>query len=75
MGWFVLKNKSIFLCVKWDLYNKQFGDITSRRCFTIKQELPINEQIKAREVQVIDENGQKIGKLFVSHVFHSNKIL
>ncbi|MBP3502224.1 MAG: translation initiation factor IF-3 [Clostridia bacterium] len=29
----------------------------------MKQELPINEQIKAREVQVIDENGQKIGKL------------
>ncbi|MBO5349185.1 MAG: translation initiation factor IF-3 [Clostridia bacterium] len=29
----------------------------------MKQELPINEQIKAREVQVIDENGQKVGKL------------
>ena len=43
--------------------HKSFGDITSRRCFTIKQELPINEQIKAREVQVIDENGQKLGKL------------
>ena len=30
---------------------------------TIKQELPINEQIRFREVQVIDEQGQKVGKL------------
>jgi len=29
----------------------------------IKQELPINEQIRFKEVQVIDENGQKMGKL------------
>ena len=29
----------------------------------IKQELPINEQIRFKEVQVIDEQGQKIGKL------------
>lgn len=29
----------------------------------IKQELPINEQIRFREVQVIDEQGKKIGKL------------
>ena len=28
--------------------------------FYIKQELPINEQIRAKEVQVIDENGEKI---------------
>ena len=27
----------------------------------IKQELPINERIRAREVQVIDENGEKKG--------------
>ena len=54
-------NKSIFLCKNKDLYNK-FGDITSRRCFTIKQELPINEQIRAKEVQVIDEDGEKLGK-------------
>ena len=37
--------------------------MTSRRCFTIKQELPINEQIRAKEVQVVDENGEKVGKL------------
>ena len=29
--------------------------------FFIKQELPINGQIKEKEVQVIDENGQKLG--------------
>ena len=34
-----------------------------RRCFNIKQELPINEHIRANEVQVIDENGEKLGVL------------
>ena len=29
--------------------------------FYIKQELPVNEQIRAREVQVIDEQGEKKG--------------
>ena len=29
--------------------------------FCIKQELPINEQIREKEVQVIDEAGQKLG--------------
>lgn len=29
--------------------------------FYIKQELPINEQIREKEVQVIDEAGQKLG--------------
>lgn len=28
---------------------------------SIKQELPINERIRARDVQVIDENGEKLG--------------
>lgn len=31
------------------------------RCFIIKQELPINRQIKANEVQVIGANGEKLG--------------
>ena len=31
--------------------------------FNIKQELPINEQIKASKVQVIDENGEKKGTM------------
>ena len=32
-----------------------------RRCFNIKQDLPINEQIRADKVQVIDENNEKLG--------------
>ena len=31
------------------------------RCFIIKQELPINRQIKEKEVQLIDEEGEKVG--------------
>ena len=31
------------------------------RCFNIKQELPINGQIRAKEVQVIGEDGEKLG--------------
>ena len=37
------------------LYNKIM------EVFIIKQELPINEQIKANKVQLIDENGEKKG--------------
>ena len=29
--------------------------------FYIKQDLPINEQIRAREVQIIDDEGKKVG--------------
>ena len=31
--------------------------------FDIKQELPINEQIRANKVQVIDDNGEKKGAM------------
>ena len=31
------------------------------RCFNIKQELPINRQIRAKEVQLIGVNGEKVG--------------
>lgn len=31
------------------------------RCFNIKQELPINDQIHLKQVQVIDDEGQKLG--------------
>ena len=31
--------------------------------FYIKQELPINGQIKAKEVQLISDNGEKLGML------------
>ena len=51
MGWFVFC-KSIFLC---NLARKIL------EVFYIKQELPINEQIRAREVQLIDEQGEKRG--------------
>ena len=33
--------------------------------FYIKQELPINEQIKAKEVQLIDEEGNKRGSISI----------
>lgn len=35
------------------------------RCFIIKQELPINRQIREKEVQLIDENGEKVGVLSI----------
>ena len=31
--------------------------------FYIKQDLPINEQIRAKEVQIITDEGQKIGPI------------
>ncbi|MBF0988730.1 MAG: translation initiation factor IF-3 [Clostridiales bacterium] len=34
-----------------------------RRCFNIKQDLPINDQIRADKVQVIDENNEKLGEM------------
>lgn len=33
------------------------------RCFIIKQELPINKQIREKEVQLIGEDGEKLGIL------------
>ncbi len=38
-------------------------NILFRRCFNIKQELSINEQIRADKVQVIDDNNEKLGVL------------
>ena len=49
MGWFI-KNQSFFVSQLW-------------RCFIIKQDLPINEQIRANKVQLIDENGEKKGAI------------
>ena len=53
MSWLVLKTSHFF--IKWNTKN--------RRCFTIKQELPINRQIKLSSVNVISEEGEKLGKL------------
>ena len=40
-------------------------NIKNWRCFIIKQELLINEKIRCKEVQVIDENGNKLGVLSI----------
>ena len=44
---------------KWIIQNWLFANFEGG--VSIKQELPINERIRAREVQVIDENGEKLG--------------
>lgn len=49
MNWLFLSQ--FFLC-KW-------------RCFSIKQELLINEKIRCKEVQVIDGEGNKLGVLSI----------
>lgn len=36
------------------------------RCFNIKQDLPINEQIRVKEVQIIDSEGNKIGPISIN---------
>jgi len=38
--------------------------------FYIKQELPINEQIKAKEVQLISDNGEKLGVLSLNEALN-----
>lgn len=52
--------KKYILCQKFKNISK-IATCIFRRCFIIKQELPINEQIKANKVQVIDEQGEKRG--------------
>ncbi len=44
-------------------YVEQSIFLYKERCIKIKQELPINGQIREKEVQVIDENGEKLGVL------------
>ena len=41
--------------------------------FYIKQELPINEQIRAREVQLIDEQGEKKGTVKLNDALELKK--
>ncbi len=41
--------------------NTQVNFLYIWRCFTIKQELPINSQIREREVQLIGADGEKLG--------------
>lgn len=49
----------IFVCGL--IFKSIFFDLILWRCFIIKQDLPINEQIRASKVQLIDENGEKKG--------------
>ena len=51
VGWFVFANQFFCAC----------STVFYSEVFYIKQELPINEQIRAKDVQVIDENGEKKG--------------
>lgn len=44
---------------KWIIQNLFFTNFEGG--VNIKQELPINERIRAKEVQIIDENGEKLG--------------
>lgn len=54
VDWLVIK--SIFYFVKINLTKNSKMEV-----FYIKQELPINGQIRAKEVQLIGENGEKLG--------------
>ena len=49
--WIDLSLQIIFLCLAHNILE----------VFYIKQELPINEQIRAKEIQLIDEQGEKRG--------------
>ena len=55
--WITCSKKQVFLLCMKNLHT------TIMEVNNIKQELPINEQIRFKEVQVIDEQGQKLGKL------------
>ena len=54
-------NKSIFLLLKKNRKIISSKNKTKMEVFCIKQELPINGQIRAKEVQLIGENGEKLG--------------
>ena len=52
------------MCVNWLVTKVNFFydlNIFLWRCFNIKQELPINGQIRVKEVQLIGTNGEKLG--------------
>ena len=48
----------MFICIDWLVTKVNFF---LWRCFNIKQELPINGQIREKEVQLIGVNGEKLG--------------
>lgn len=54
----------MFICIDWLVTKVNFFVVlktTIWRCFNIKQELPINGQIREKEVQLIGANGEKLG--------------
>ena len=51
---------------KWIDFNVNLFFIKILEVFYIKQDLPINEQIRAREVQIIDAEGNKIGPVSIN---------
>lgn len=53
MCWLTCNKSQFFYCQKAIWW----------RCFNIKQELPINGQIRERQVQLIGANGEKLGVL------------
>ena len=64
---FIDKGKIYLASPADELRSKENASIDEifRRCFIIKQELPINRQIREKEVQLIDENGEKVGVLSI----------
>ena len=48
--------------VDW-LQSQSFFCIKILEVFFIKQDLPINEQIRAKQVQIIDDEGKKVGPI------------
>ena len=52
-----------YLLLLWLAKKKSQSFFIIMEVFYIKQELPINEQIRAKEVQLIDEEGNKRGKI------------
>ena len=54
----IIVYKTMFICIDWLVTKVNFF---WWRCFNIKQELPINGQIREKEVQLIGVNGEKLG--------------
>ena len=52
------EKSQIYFCGNWLVTKVNFF---LWRCFNIKQELPINGQIREKEVQLIGANGEKLG--------------
>ncbi len=57
---------AVCLCVKTGLYGSRLFLLNFRRCFHIsKSELPINEEIREKQVRVITSEGEELGILSI----------